>query len=292
MVDDPKRQLMRTPGIRTIPTQGSRILPAQVQQILAGKRIQPLVPVKQPVLVPSGRHGVKVDEGYWWGHVPPPDRHRNVVNNDRPINVTPLNTSIPDSSGAQIPIWANTNCPPWNCPPYWSHALDIPVDGCVPWYLVPTLLGTITVPHDYFYVIKSVSYEVLGAVQGDAFRVHITANSMLATSFEDMVADAAQVNPALRYGLNGYTRPLPVNIIADRDTVIAVNAELQGPLNLAGVSPRFPGEPITTGNCLIRVVLNGWAAPLREQVDGGSRPTDLGNFGNLPLFDDQGGYQV
>lgn len=292
MVEDPKRLVMPTPGSRKLLGRPALALPSIAAKLLADRQPIAPLPVRGPRLVPTGRHGVKMDEGYFWGHVPPPVRRNNVVNNERPINTTPLNDTIPHSADPHIPIWVNANYPPWTNPTWWSVPLNLEFDGCIPWYLVPTFLTKFTVPHTYMAVIKGISYEALNADQNDVFTIRVWVGGELAAEFEDINADSTQSNPALRYGINGFTREMPVNIIADYDSEIVIEATLNGPLDLAGNSPYFPGQPITTGDCLVRVILNGWMANVREQVEGGSRPTDLGNLGNLPLLDDQGGYQV
>jgi hypothetical protein len=124
------------------------------------------------------------------------------------------------------------------------------------------------------------------------FEFSITVNGKLVARFEDIAIDVAQPNPAHKFGLSGHTRMLPCWFIADRHTSINVHARLRGPINLAGVSPYFPGQPIATGNCLMAITLNGWLANLRENKDGGPRPTDLGDMGFLALDEDQGGGQA
>lgn len=292
MPDDLPHPIMPRPGARPLgvptivplPTSGDRRIPAAVVRQLQAAQAKTL---------PLGQKGVRVEEGYWMGPGADAVPVNMTMNNDRPIIIDPTDESIPNSDGLpKIPVALNLNYPPWNNPTYRSLPLSPSMEGCIPWYEIPTQLPTVQVPHGYFFVIKGISYVALNGVQDDVIDFQLLVSGALAAHWEDAIADAAQASPANRYALAGTAHDMPLNIIADHDTVITVLATLRGPLNLAGVDPNFPGQPITTGNCLVRVILNGWAVPMREQTDSGSRPTDLGDFGNLPLTDDQGGYQV
>lgn len=236
--------------------------------------------------------GVTVDKGYWTGPAAIPVRREMSVNNDRPVMPIGVLERQPDSTPPQQPVWFNTNCPPWVCPSYWSFPLDVPLRQCIPWYLVQTEVGVITVPSTYLYIIKGASYESLNGVQGDVFTFRLLVNDSTVAEWEDIVADAAQPNPAHKFGIAGHERPLPLTVIAPQDSTIRVMATLHGPLTLANTTPRFSGEPIASGDCTVKVILNGWAMPARENLRSGARPTDLGDFGNLPLMDDQGGWQA
>lgn len=238
------------------------------------------------------RRGVTVDNGYWHGPAPVPVRKEMSVNNDRPVPLISVGQKQPISTDHQQSVWFNTNCPPWVCPSYWAFPLDMPIRQCIPWYLVDTSVGVITVPDDWLYIIKGISYESLNGVQGDVFTFRCLVNDSTQLEWEDIVADAAQPNPAHKFGIAGHTRPLPVHIIAPQSSTIRVTSILNGPLTLAGTTPRFSGEPISSGDCTVKVLLNGWAMPARENIRSGARPTDLGDFGNLPLMDDQGGWQA
>ncbi len=255
--------------------------------------IQSPVPLPTPNVVsvpaPSNRD---VDYGYWYGWVPEAVRRHMTVNNDRPINILGVQEQLPESTDPQWPIWINANCPPWNCPPWWAVPLDIPFSKCVPWYEVDTILGGVQTPKEYFYVIKNICYEALNAAQDDVFEISLLVNNSLVARWEDIAVDAAQANPATMYGLAGAYRQMPTQFIVDRRSSISVRARLRGAINLAGVSPNFPGQPIITGNCEMKVILNGWAANLREDRDGGPRPTDLGDMGFIYLDDDQSGGQA
>ncbi len=249
-----------------------------------------LTPAPRPPLAKPDN--ADIDRGYWYSYAPEPERRTMTIPNDRPVYPIPAMSQLPRSTDPQIAMWFNTNQPPWVNPPYWAEPVDYPLNACVPWYEVDTLIGGIRVPGDRFYVIKQVSYEALNAAQDDVFEWTITANGQVVARWEDIAIDAAQVNPANKYGLSGHTRMLPLWFIADRSTAINVHARLRGAINLAGVSPNFPGQPILTGNCQMKIILQGWLSNLRENRDGGPRPTDLGDMGFLALSDDQGGGQA
>lgn len=253
----------------------------------------PTNPLHAPPMIPHPPVGDGgTDKGYWRGWVPEPLRRVMTVPNDRPIYELPTEQQVPESDDPQQAMWFNTNCPPWVCPPYWSRPLELRVEKCVPWYEVDTVLGNLQVPKDWFYVVTDVSYEALNAVQDDVFEFSLLVNNNLVGRWEDAEADAAQPNPAEQNALAGHYRPMPVWFIADRRSIITVRGRLRGQINLAGVSPNFAGQPIISANCQMKVILHGWMANLREDVDGGPRPTDLGDFGFIYLHDDQSGYQA
>lgn len=231
------------------------------------------------------------DRGYWRGWVPDAPYVPTTVPNDRPIYELPVLEQLPESTDPQSVIWINSNCPPWVCPPYWSKPIELTFEACVPWYEVDTVLGNLTAPKDYFYVVTSASYQALNASQDDVFEFSLLVSNNLVVRWEDIIADATQPNPANRNGLAGYQRPMPCWFICDRTQTITARARLRGQIDLAGISPNWAGQPILTGNCHMRIILNGWMANLRENVDGGPRPTDLGDFGNAFLEEDQGGGQ-
>lgn len=252
----------------------------------------PIVDLSPGAMAPMARvNNQDVDNGYWYGYAPEPERRKMGVNIDPASYPVPVMAQLPRSTNPQSAIWFNSNCPPWVCPSYWSISVDQSFSGCVPWYEVDTLIGGVKVPGDHFYVIKQVSYEALNAAQDDVFEWTVTVNNQVVARWEDIGVDVAQANPANKYGLSGHTRMLPLWFIADRSSTINVFARLRGAINLAGVSPKFPGQPILTGNCQMKIILQGWLSPLRENRDGGPRPTDLGDMGFIALSDDQGGGQ-
>lgn len=265
-------------------------LPLLMQKLTPAKptvslHTRPVVPHK-----PVGNGGT--DKGYWRGWVPDMPYQPMSVPNDRPVYQLPVLEQLPEATDPQAVVWVNANCPPWVCPPYWSQPIELTFEHCVPWYEVDTVLGNIVAPKDYFYVVTSASYQALNAAQDDVFEWSLLVQNNLVARWEDISADAAQPNPANQNGLAGYQRPMPCRFICDRNQTITARARLRGQINLAGVSPNWPGQPILTGNCHMKIILNGWMANLRENVDGGPRPTDLGDFGFIFLEDDQSGRQA
>lgn len=205
---------------------------------------------------------------------------------DRPINLVPAAEREPESEPPQFPLWINANCPPFVCPPFWSVPVDLPFNACVPWYEVATSLGCEVIAQDRALIIRGISYEALNASLDDVFEITILVNNMPVAVIEDVYVQNTP-NPAQRYALAGHFRPMPLNIIADRNASICVKATLRGPITYAGVSPYFPGQPIVSADCQIKVLLQGYLANLREDLDGGPRPTDLGDFGGIIMQDDQ-----
>lgn len=237
----------------------------------------------------AGRRAASLHTSMWGGYTGLDRIQRRPTGPmlDRPIIQTPTAQREPESAAPQIPVWGNFNYPPWTQPPVWSVPFAKELEGCVPQYEISVLLGCFTVPQDRTLVIKEIGYEALNAAQDDVFELEVTVDQSVRVRWEDINIDAAQANPAVRYGLFGHFRPMPTHILVDRNSTVCVRGTLRGPINLAGVSPFFPGQPITTGNCLMKAILYGWLAPLREDVDGGPRPTDLGDMDSVSLEDDQ-----
>lgn len=237
----------------------------------------------------AGRRNTTMDNAMWKGYVTPGQVQRRPVGPmlDRPIIQTPTAQREPESAPPNTPVWGNFNYPPWTQPPVWSVPFSKDLSACVPQYEISVLLGCFTVPADRCMVIKEIGYEALNAAQDDVFELQVLVDQSVRAQWEDINIDDAQANPALKYGLYGHFRPMPTHILVDRNATVCVRGTLRGPINLAGVSPYFPGQPITTGNCEMKAVLYGWLAPLREDIDGGPRPTDLGDMDFTTLESDQ-----
>ncbi len=237
----------------------------------------------------AGRRNASLDNSMWKGFVMPGQAQYRPSGPmlDRPIFQTPTAQREPESAPPQTPIWGNFNFPPWNQPPVWALPFSRIFEACVPQYEISVSLGCYTVPADRTLVIKEIGYEALNAVQDDVFELQVLVDQSVKAQWEDIAIDAAQPNPAERYGLFGHYRPMPTHILVDRNQTVCVRATLRGPINLVGVSPYFPGQPILSGNCSMKAVLYGWLAPLREDIDGGPRPTDLGDMDFLTLENDQ-----
>lgn len=202
----------------------------------------------------------------------------------------------PESDPPQTPVYINSNKPGFNEPPLWSQPVGLTYAHCIPWYGVATALslslgvnGCFTVPHDKCLVIKSVSYEALNAVLFDTFQMNVSVNGSPVLQIEDMYVDGTIPNPAQKYAMAGHYRPMPCNFIADHDSIVCCTGILLGQIPLAGPPAPgvFPGLPITSSDCMMKLILNGWLAPLRDVIDGGPRPTDLGDMDNASIQDDQ-----
>lgn len=232
-----------------------------------------------------------VDRGYWQGWSPV-QQVATKPGIDRPINILPTNERVPDGADPQYPAWFNTNCPPWICPPFWSQPVDLVYEICLPFYEQAAQVGCFEVPQDYVLVIRNISYEALNAEIYDVFQFDFTVDGANRFTIEDMLIDPTSANPAHRYALAGHTRPMQTYLIADRNHRLCVRGILRGPIDLAGNSPYAPGDPITTGDCTFRILLQGWLANLRENIDGAPRPTDLGDLGGegLEAVQQDGGY--
>jgi len=253
--------------------------------------------LRQRIIADAMRRGGRVvspsalDRGYWSGWSPV----RQVATKpgiDRPINILPTGERVPDGADPQIPVWGNTNCPPWICPPFWSQPVDLTFDVCLPFYEQAEQVGCFTVPQDYVLVIRNISYEALNAEIYDMFQLEFLVNGANRFTIEDMLIDNTSPNPAHRYALGGHTRPIQTFLPVDRNHTLCVRGILKGQTDFNGNSAHQPGDPITTGDCTLRVILQGWLANLRENIDGSPRPTDLGNMGGLSPEDTQenGGY--
>lgn len=231
------------------------------------------LPVLRPVARPDNQD---IDRGYWRGHVTAvPVQTKPAIN--RPVHEIPTGMRVPDGVDPNIPVMLNTNCPPWVCPPFWSVPVSKSFTTCLPFYEQDELMGCFSVPAGYFLVINEISYQALNAVQYDAFDFVIRVNGQLKVTVEDTFVDGLAPNPAQRYALSGHFKPLRTWFIADRNSRLCVHARLRGPISMAGVSPYAPGTPIASPDCHMTIILHGWLANMRNDLDGGPRPTDVGD---------------
>jgi hypothetical protein len=251
--------------------------PKLIRKLSAGI-MRPLGNPVRPVVPPDDRD---LDNAYWHGYSVV-GRRATKPDIDRPIVQMPMMEREPESAPPQTPVWVNGNCPPWICPPAWAVPVELTMEKCIPFYEQATLMDfCFTVPQDYVLVIRNLSWEALNAVQYDVFQFDFLVDGSTRLSIEDMLIAPGSANPAHKYALAGHTRPMPTHLVVDRNHTLCIRAILRGPIDFAGNSPFFPGQPIVTANCLMKVVLQGWLANLRENVDGGPRPTDLGDGGGF-----------
>lgn len=246
--------------------------------------------IMPPMPVPQSGRQDDLTEAMWGGYTPV-ERIQAKPSIDRTLYRVPTMEQGPESVPPNDHTWFNANCPPWVCPPFWSKPIDSTFSRCIPAYEQSTLLyfdgdttkTSFNVGQDYVLIIRAISYEALNAAQGDVFQFDFLVDGNAQIQIEDMNIDAAQANPAHRFALAGNTRQMPVHLVVDRNHTLAIRATVRGPINLAGNSPYFPGQPITTGDCHMRVYLQGWLANLRDNMDGAPRPTDLGDAGGMLL---------
>lgn len=259
--------------------------------------IMPPMPEIMPPVDNQGEQArtTSLTRAMWDGYNPIIPRVATRAQIERPLYQVPTMEREPESKPPPIPIWVNSNWPPWVNPPSWSVPVDLTYTRCIPFYEQAQLMHlngnaafpSFVVPQDYTLVIKKISYEALNSVQDDVFQFDFLIDGNPRMSIEDINIDAAQPNPAHQYGLAGHTRQMPVHLVVDRNHTLAIRAILRGPIDFAGNSPYFPGQPIVSTNCEMRVYLQGWMANLRENVDGAPRPTDLGDADGLILTDTQ-----
>lgn len=250
--------------------------------------MKPLSPELVRMLSPRPRRNIAPD--IWDGDAVDPDPIRRGIIRpmDADARVYSAAVEIPHQMTTQdaegnTPISINAGCPPWHCPPLWSVPVDFPVLRCIPWYMVDTLMGTLEVPKGYLLVIKSVSYEAANAVQDDVLSFQVSVNGQPAARWEDMIADAAQVNPAHRMALCGHTRELPLHIVVPVNSAVTVSAMLMGAIDFNGVSPNWPGQPILTPDCHVKMIFNGWYFPAMNNVEGAIRQASMGDIDNRLL---------
>ena len=245
-------QMLADRGKKTLQAPGMRALP-------------------QPASIPG-------DPGIWYGSAPRPVR-RGITRpmDDRPLYAFAGGEPLPTSEDSPQAVWINSACPPWICPSVWAVAMDIPVLKCIPWYEVQEVVGCFDVPRDYLVVIKDMSYEAANAAQDDVVAFQLFVNDSLKVEWEDIITDALQPNPVHRFGISGHVRSLPCHIVVPTSSQVCIKATLRGPINLAGVSPYWPGQPITTGDCHVTVNFNGWFFPAMANVDGSPRQGALGD---------------
>lgn len=223
-----------------------------------------------------------VDLYYWRGSVAVPEARGGYKPVDDQLFKVPTQTEA-SGDDAQLPLWATGNCPPWNCPPFWAQSFCERYEACIPTWEQEYTMGILRVPENVMYVIKSISYEVTsGLAQYDLFEISTYISQSKRASIEDMIIDPIAANPSERYAFSGFREPLPLQDRVDRNKWLRVTFRARGLVNLAGGSNHFPGEPINP-NAHAKVLVEGWIAPLRRNVDGGPRPTDLGNMGHIPM---------
>lgn len=256
----------RTLGaIRAAPIKGAQQLPSA----------KPMRPVPAP-------RNDDVDRAYWYDPGVEAPRMRGGY---RPVDDQLYRIPTGEErSGAdpQVPVWATGNLPPWNAPPFWGIPFSRDFELCVPTYEQEYTIGQITTGDMEMWVLKSVSYNLTsGLGQYELFEWKIYRSGAPRVTWEDMTIDPTTFDPSRRFVFAGDTAPLLVEERIDRARDARFTIKARGIVDLAGNSNHMPGDPIVP-SANFRLTVNGWIAPLRENVDGGPRPTDLGLLGNLP----------
>jgi hypothetical protein len=216
-----------------------------------------------------------VSRAYWEG----PGAEAPRVGATRPIDDTlhlmPVLEEAPPSADPQARVWIGESLPQWNWPSFWSYPFESDFTVCIPTWEQEYNVGVILVPAMTMAVIRSVSYEVIsGIAPFDVFECKLY-DPALRVTWEDAIVDAVAAAPALRHGLAGDTLPLPIEYHGDRNKSLRFTVKARGVVTLAGASNHFPGE-LLLPNMFFRLSVQGWFAPLRDDLDGGVRPTDLG----------------
>jgi hypothetical protein len=238
-------------------------------------------------LNPDGSYPDPVERGYYHGRPPPiPPAHGKNINVEAPIPIVPTNRKDPISEPPNKQLVINANCPPWNCPPFWSIPFDEEACICIPMARKEEFIFRYVVPQDRMLIIKGISYEIHNVDQYNSFSFKIMDNGMTRLSIEDMLIDPTSANPAHRYVFAGHTRQMPTHLFIDHNHSLVVSAEFLGILDFAGNSNYNEGD-ILAVNPEMCINIRGWLANVRDSRDGGPRPTDLGNLLHVPLTDDQ-----
>lgn len=179
-----------------------------------------------------------------------------------------------------------TGSPPmWTEPPYWSHPLEERFTACVPTWEEEYTMGTLKIPEDKMAIIQDVSYHVTsGLAQFDLFEFVMYDGARRAV-WEDMIIDPLVAAPARRYVFGGDTIPLPLTERVDSNRTLRFTVKARGIVTLAGVSNHNPGDPLIP-NANFRLLVYGYYAPLRHNVDGAPRQSDMGNMEFIPQNED------
>lgn len=256
----------------------------RLMSAVANRQARPLQSnTMQPI--PPARND-DIDLTWWRGSVPEPVRRGDYRELDNQHYRFVTNQEEPEGEDPQTPVWVVGNCPPWNCPGYRSQPFDERFDTCLREWEVDTPLGGIPVEEDQMLVLKSISYHVIsGLAQYDLFEIAMYESGVQRFRIEDMIIDPTTNNPSNRYVFAGDNKPLEVWQRIDRNSRMNFTVKARGLVDFDGNSNHNPGEPLDP-NAFIRLQVSGWRTPLRRNVDGGPRPTDLGDMENLEMYDD------
>lgn len=218
---------------------------------------------------------IDLDRAYWHGPQPEAERRGGIRVFDDNMIISPEPEPPMVSHDPQMHAAISATEPMWNSPPYWSRPFELNFVGCAPTWEEDHLLGTYRVGDMVMMVIKGIScISISGLGLLDTFEVTLADPSPM-VRFSEMVVDLGTADPSHQYLFQGDTKPLKVEYHIDRGRLLQVSIKPRGVLTAAGASNHFPGEILA--NCHFRVTLHGWFAPLRDNIDGGPRPTDYGH---------------
>lgn len=231
---------------------------------------------------PVEQQNLDVDRAYWYTHAPVPPRQGRYEAEDDTLYRIPTQEEAPPGANPQNRAWVTGNLPVWNEPGYWSTPFEETYTVCVPTWEEEYQVGTLISPEMSITVIESVSYECIsGLAQFDIFEWALYRPGKVA-QWEDMIIDPLTANPSLRHVFAGHVRPLPLIHRVDRGQTAWFTVKARGIVDLAGLSNHNPGDPLIP-NANFRLNVQGWRTQLRRNVDGGPRPTDLGNMEFMDL---------
>lgn len=223
-----------------------------------------------------------LDTYYWTSPGVEPPRMPVHPRVDDQLLVIPTNQMEEVGENPQNHMWVTGTRPMWNDPRYWSYPLEERYTVCVPTWEEEYNFGTLDVPENTMAIIDSVSYHVTsGLAQFDLFEMaaYTPAREGL---WEDMIIDPLTPDPSHRYAFAGDVTPLPLSIRGDRNHKIRFTVKARGVVNLAGNSTHNPGDPLIP-NAHFRLLVHGYYAPLRHNVDGAPRMGDTGNMGHIHM---------
>lgn len=264
-------------------SQGRSDIPEGVRKALEN-RIARRIPEARPMVQVEDPDNIDITRGYWFDPGVEPERRGAWRPVDDYQAQMPTNELAPASVEPQTSVHVTGVKPPWNEPPYWSVPFEqILVSDCVPTYEEWYRVGSFTVPDMHVAMLEQMSFEVLtGLVQYELFEFSVRGSGTEVMRIEDMIIDPLVGDPNHRYVFASDVSPMPVRHFFDRGRVITVMVRVRGLVDLAGVSNRLPGDPILP-NANFRVLMRGYYAPFRKDVDGGPRQQDLGNMGFYDL---------
>lgn len=223
-----------------------------------------------------------LDRAYWYSHAPTPPRKGRYSAEDDTLYRIPTQMQEPEGARPQNRAFVTANFPQWNQPTYWAEPFEETFTACVPTWEEDYNIGTIQTTALRMAVIKSVSYECIsGLAQYDLFQFNMWDPANRA-EWEDMIIDPLIFDPSRRHVFSGYVSPLPLEAHVDRDRTVRFTVRARGLVAIDGTSNHNPGDPLLP-NAHFRLNVQGWWAPLRRNLDGGPRPTDLGNMEFMPL---------